>query len=153
MADRLPRRSSCSGSSARHLGPTSTSRAPRSAHRRPTSTRAGAQAGACACSTVWWRTTTNADARRGDAMTEMLFYHLQQQTLEAVLPTLLEKSIERGWRVIVQASSQDRVEALDNFLWTFREDSFLPHGTDREGNAAVQPVLLTADDRNPNAAT
>jgi DNA polymerase-3 subunit chi len=86
-------------------------------------------------------------------MTEVLFYHLQGQPIESVLPNLLERSLDRGWRVIVQSSSDDRVDALDAHLWTFREDSFLPHGTDRESSSADQPVLLTAADHNPNAAT
>jgi len=86
-------------------------------------------------------------------MTEMLFYHLQGQPLERVLPTLLERSLERGWRVIVQSSSEERVEALDAHLWTFRDESFLPHGTHKEPTAAEQPILLTVDDGNPNGAT
>ncbi len=85
-------------------------------------------------------------------MTEVLFYHLQGQPLERVLPTLIERSLERGWRVVVQSSSDERVEALDAHLWTFRDDSFLPHGTYREGTAAEQPVLLTVNEGNPNAA-
>jgi DNA polymerase III subunit chi len=85
-------------------------------------------------------------------MTEMLFYHLQRQPLERVLPTLLEKSLERGWRVVVQAASEERVEALDAQLWTFRDDSFLPHGTAREAEARQQPILLTAGADNPNGA-
>lgn len=85
-------------------------------------------------------------------MTEVLFYHLQGQPLERVLPTLIERSLERGWRVVVQSSSEERVEALDAQLWTYRDDSFLPHGTHREASAAEQPVLLTVDDHNPNAA-
>jgi DNA polymerase-3 subunit chi len=85
-------------------------------------------------------------------MTEVLFYHLQGQPLERVLPTLLERSLERGWRAIVQSSSEERVEALDAQLWTFREDSFLPHGTHKEATAADQPILLTVADDNPNAA-
>jgi DNA polymerase-3 subunit chi len=89
---------------------------------------------------------------RRDAVTEILFYHLQRQPLEKVLPTLLEKSLERGWRVVVQASSEERVEALDAHLWTYRDDSFLPHGTWREGDAREQPVLLTVHDDNPNGA-
>jgi DNA polymerase III subunit chi len=86
-------------------------------------------------------------------MTEILFYHLQRQPLERVLPQLLEKSVERGWRVVVQAASDERVEALDAHLWTYRDDTFLPHGTDRAGEAAAQPVLLTTGDDNPNGAT
>jgi len=89
---------------------------------------------------------------RDAGMTEMLFYHLQRQPIEKVLPALLEKSLARGWRVVVQAASEERVEALDAHLWTYREDAFLPHGTDREAEAATQPVLLTTRDGNPNGA-
>jgi DNA polymerase-3 subunit chi len=86
-------------------------------------------------------------------MTEILFYHLQRQPLERVLPTLLEKSLERGWRVVVQAASEERAEALDAHLWTFRDDSFLPHGTWREAEARAQPILLTVHGDNPNGAS
>jgi DNA polymerase-3 subunit chi len=86
-------------------------------------------------------------------MTDILFYHLQRQPLEKVLPALLEKSMERGWRAIVQTPSEERIEALDAQLWTYRENSFLPHGTWREAEAAEQPILLTLRDDNPNAAT
>lgn len=86
-------------------------------------------------------------------MTEMLFYHLKGQTPEQVLPALLQKSLERGWRVVVQASSDERVEALDAHLWTWRDDAFLPHGTSRDPEPAAQPIVLTANEENPNGAT
>lgn len=86
-------------------------------------------------------------------MTEILFYQLDGQTLEQILPPLIARSLERGWRVAVQASSDERVEALDAHLWTWRDDAFLPHGTWREAEAAEQPVLLTVNADNPNGAT
>jgi DNA polymerase-3 subunit chi len=86
------------------------------------------------------------------AMTEVLFYHLQDTTLERVLPPLLEKSLVRGWRVAVQAGSEERAEALDAHLWTWRDDSFLPHGTWRDADAAEQPVVLVTGEANPNRA-
>ncbi len=86
-------------------------------------------------------------------MTEILFYHLKGQTPEQVLPALLQKSLERGWRVVVQASSDERVEALDAHLWTWRDDSFLPHGISRDAEAAEQPIVLTIGEDNPNGAT
>jgi DNA polymerase-3 subunit chi len=87
-------------------------------------------------------------------MTEVLFYHLQGgQRLDGVLPTLLERSLERGWRVVVQGASEERMEALDAHLWTYRDDSFLPHGTWRETEAAEQPILLTLTESNPNGAS
>ena len=72
-------------------------------------------------------------------MTEILFYHLQRQPLEKVLPPLLENSLERGWRVVVQAASDERVEALDAHLWTYRDDAFLRarHLSRERGRAAA----------------
>jgi DNA polymerase III subunit chi len=85
-------------------------------------------------------------------MTEVLFYHLQNMSLENVLPPLLEKSLERGWRVVVQSTSQERTEALDAHLWTYRDDSFLPHAAWRAGDAQDQPIVLMAEEGNPNRA-
>lgn len=112
------------------------------------------------------------------AKTEILFYHLERQTLEQTLPQLLELSLQRGWRVVVQAGSQARVDALNTHLWTYHEDSFLPHGVrvrgrgkegGKEGGeedgeeggeedgaedefASAQPIWLTTTDETPNKA-
>lgn len=86
-------------------------------------------------------------------MSEVLFYHLQRQPLEQVLPGLVEKCLERNWRVVVQLGSEERRDALDAHLWTYNDESFLPHGTVKDGHAAAQPVWLTTGDDNPNSAT
>ena len=85
-------------------------------------------------------------------MAEILFYHLERQPLEKVLPNLLERSLARQWRATVQASGEERLKALDDHLWTYSDDSFLPHGTDRDTDAATQPVVLTLREHNPNAS-
>jgi DNA polymerase-3 subunit chi len=84
--------------------------------------------------------------------TEVYFYHLENRSLEQVLPRLLERSLERGWRAAVQAASRERVEALNTLLWTFREDSFLPHGAASDGTPHAEPIYLTDDEENPNEA-
>lgn len=84
--------------------------------------------------------------------TEIIFYHLERRTLEDVLPALLLRSVEKGWRAAVQATSEERVEALDTLLWSFSEESFLPHGTAKDGQASAQPIYLTVEDDNPNRA-
>jgi DNA polymerase-3 subunit chi len=86
-------------------------------------------------------------------MTEVLFYHLTESKLEDALPALLEKSIERHWKVVLQTVDEQRRDRLDQHLWTFREDSFLPHGTDAGDMADQQPVLLTASPENGNGAS
>lgn len=85
-------------------------------------------------------------------MAELLFYHLERSTLEAVLPQLLEKTLERGWTAVVRAGSPERVKALDAHLWTYRDDAFLPHGAEGEGHEDIQPVLLTTGTDNPSGA-
>lgn len=83
-------------------------------------------------------------------MPDLLFYHLERDPLEQVLPQLLEKSLSRGWACTIQVGSRERMESLDTVLWTYRDESFLPHGTDADPLPDKQPVLLTIGDANPN---
>jgi len=85
-------------------------------------------------------------------MTETLFYHLERRALEAVLPGLIEKSLERGWRAVIKTDSSERSDALDNLLWTYDDQSFLAHAQSGDGDASRQPVLITVEDENPNNA-
>ena len=83
---------------------------------------------------------------------EVWFYHLERSALEQVLPELLERTLARGWKALVRTGQPERVDHLDAHLWSWRDDSFLPHGTAEEPFAEHQPVLLTAGESVPNAA-
>jgi DNA polymerase-3 subunit chi len=85
-------------------------------------------------------------------MTEIRFYHLERSPLEQVLPKMLQTSLQRDWRAVVIARSDERVEALNALLWVYDKDGFLPHGTSKEGHADKQPVWLTTGEENPNGA-
>lgn len=85
-------------------------------------------------------------------MTEILFYHLEQKSLAEVLPLLLEKSLERDWKCVVQSGEADNLAALDKALWTYKGESFLPHGMYVLDGANTHPVLLCSGDENPNEA-
>lgn len=85
-------------------------------------------------------------------MTDIWFYHLRSQPLEKVLPNLIEKSLEKGWRVALQARSAERLDALDAWLWSFSDESFVPHGRAGDGDPDLQPVYLTTGIENPNGA-
>ena len=86
-------------------------------------------------------------------MAEVGFYHLISTPLERSLPRLLERARTQGYRIVVKAASLERVEHLNAALWTYDEAAFLPHGSARDGNAAMQPIWLTHSDENPNGAT
>ena len=83
---------------------------------------------------------------------EVWFYHLERTGLDQALPELLEKTLARGWRAIVRTRRPERLEHLDGWLWSYRDESFLPHAPAGEPNAARQPILLTTEFDNPNAA-
>ena len=85
-------------------------------------------------------------------MPETLFYHLERKGLEDVLPGLLERTRERGWRAVLRVGSAERMEALDTHLWTYSEQTFLAHGTAAEGDPSRQPIYLTTEEENPNKA-
>lgn len=91
-----------------------------------------------------------ADEQR--SMPEIWFYHLQHQPLEKALPSLLEKALDKGWRVVVQATAEERLDALDDSLWTCSDASFLAHGRARDGDTEMQPIYLTIGTENPNGA-
>ena len=76
-------------------------------------------------------------------MTDYWFYHLEASTLEGVLPGLLEKTLEKGWRALVKLP-EAALPQIDSLLWTFRDDAFLPHGREDEPQAELQPILLSA---------
>ena len=73
---------------------------------------------------------------------EYWFYHLEASTLEGVLPDLLTKTLGKGWRALVRFPDGTHLAEWDDFLWTFQDASFLPHGREDQGRADLQPILL-----------
>ncbi len=83
---------------------------------------------------------------------EIWFYQLERTGLEETLPGLLEKVVAKGWRAVVRASSDARIDALDGRLWTYKDDAFLAHGRSGRGHAEDHPIYLTTGTENPNGA-
>jgi DNA polymerase-3 subunit chi len=83
---------------------------------------------------------------------EFWFYHLERQPAQAVLPALLEKTLARGWRALIRTDSKERLEAIDAALWTYRDDSFLPHELEQDRHAERQPILLSLSGAPVNGA-
>ena len=85
-------------------------------------------------------------------MPEFRFHHLERRRIEQALPDFLEAAYSEGRRVVVQTPSREWRDALNERLWTYREDSFLPHGAAGDGDPATQPIYLTETDDTPNGA-
>ena len=86
-------------------------------------------------------------------MSEVRFHHLERRRVDQALPGLLELAAQEGRRVVVRASSDEMVAALNERLWTYDDASFLPHGAAGDGDPMTQPIFLTSEADNPNAAT
>lgn len=86
-------------------------------------------------------------------MSRVDFYHLQKTSVEQSLPKLLEKAYVSGKNAVVKVGNEDRVEFINTALWTYEEQSFLPHGSKKDGHADSQPIWLTSGDDNPNNAS
>jgi DNA polymerase III subunit chi len=85
-------------------------------------------------------------------MAELWFYHLERSELEKALPLMLEKCLQHGWRALVRGGSTERLDLLDAALWTYKDESFLPHGRDGAADPARLPIFLTTRAENPNSA-
>lgn len=83
-------------------------------------------------------------------MPEIRFYHLTRTPLEGALPTMLERTLERGQRALVRGGHADRLRFLDALLWTANDAGFLPHGIDGDPDPARHPVWLTTTGEAPN---
>lgn len=77
------------------------------------------------------------------------FYILAAQGRDAVLRTacrVAEKAWQSGHRVYVHTASPQAATAVDELLWTFRQESFVPHALDGAPDAAeltsATPVLI-----------
>lgn len=98
------------------------------------------------------RAMTTFEGRFYRAMAELWFYHLEQASVDDALPELLTKLMERGGRAVIASGEESRLSHLDSHLWTFREDSFLPHGRMDADQLEDHPIVLADAPTNPNSA-
>lgn len=85
-------------------------------------------------------------------MTDIVFYHLTETTLDEALPVLVERSLGRQWKVTIQAHSDEVRDRLDTRLWEYEPESFVPHGKDGDADPQQHPVFLTTGNLNQNGS-
>jgi DNA polymerase III subunit chi len=85
-------------------------------------------------------------------MAEIGFYHLTRTGLDQALPQLLGRTLAAGQRALVLCGNAERVAALDDALWRCAEPDWLPHGTQADGDADIQPIWLATEDASSNGA-
>ena len=86
-------------------------------------------------------------------MPDIRFYHLTSTPLEKALPKLMEKVLANGMRAVVVSGNEQRMDTLNTCLWTYSTQTFLPHGSRKDSHPEEQPIYLSTQLENPNAAT
>lgn len=79
------------------------------------------------------------------------FYHLDRSPLERVLPVICEKVVASGERLLIVAGDALAIQ-LDDLLWTYAAESFLPHGLANGPAPEEQPILLSSGAEPRNGA-
>ena len=85
-------------------------------------------------------------------MTEVYFYRVASESPGQALLELLQEALEKGHRTVLRAKDSNHAEQLCDWLWTFGDGTFLPHGTAEDGFEENQPIYITADAEVPNNA-
>ena len=80
------------------------------------------------------------------------FYHLTATPLDRALPSIAERVLAAGQRLLIVAEDEAQRASLDRLLWSYAPDSFLPHALVGADDDVAQPVLIAPDVNAANRA-
>lgn len=83
---------------------------------------------------------------------QVQFYHLTASDYDRALAPLAQKALQANYRLHIKLDSKEAVKKLDDWLWNYHQDSFLPHGTEGDGNEKEHPILLSTQMDRKNDA-
>ncbi len=83
--------------------------------------------------------------------TKIIFIDTEKYGKDKSLALATEKFYNLGEKILILTSSKERGEFLDDFLWTFKQQSFLPH-TFSEEIVKDEPIVITIAEKNLNGA-
>ena len=84
-------------------------------------------------------------------MTQIIFYSTAPLQVEKTLFALLEKSIEKGNKSLLLFKDKEKCSLINEQLWTYKQNSFLPHISEDEKiyDDIDVPVYLSTKNENP----
>ena len=73
------------------------------------------------------------------------FYNVSHRDVVADIAWLAENIFKKNNRIVIFCTDQETTEVVDDFLWSTRDDSFIPHSKKKDGKDTFDPILVTAD--------
>ncbi|MEO5339113.1 MAG: DNA polymerase III subunit chi [Magnetococcus sp. MYC-9] len=81
------------------------------------------------------------------------FYQLARLPLEKALVGIADKAWQRGLRLCLLAGDAQQAQRLDDLLWIYANQQFLPHGLWNGPDPELQPLLISLEPDERNQAT
>ena len=73
------------------------------------------------------------------------FYNCSYRNVVADISWLTEKLYKERDSILICCKDQETVEVIDDFLWRYKEDGFIPHSIEKKERSSIYPVLITTD--------
>ena len=73
------------------------------------------------------------------------FYNCSHRNIVADISWLTEKLYKERDSILICCKDQETVEVIDDFLWRYKEDGFIPHSIEKKERSSIYPVLITTD--------
>ena len=74
---------------------------------------------------------------------KVYFYNSSQRDILADIAVLAEKLFLKNEGILIFCTDQETVSVVDNFLWAYREDSFIPHSINNNEETSGHSILIT----------
>jgi len=90
-----------------------------------------------------------------ETMTEVIFVEVTASRMEIRACEIAEHTYAQGKRLQINAIDEEQAARLDDLLWTYKPDNFVPHGLWKSmDNESAQPVVITTrKERVPEIAS
>ncbi len=90
-----------------------------------------------------------------ETMTEVIFVEVTASRMEMRACEIAEHTYAKGERLQIIAIDEEQAARLDDLLWTYKPDNFVPHGLWKSmDNESAQPVVITTrKERVPGIAS
>lgn len=85
-------------------------------------------------------------------MVQIDFYHLQDETIIEILPSLLRRTLSDNKKGAIWFSHEETLKKTSQALWKSPYPNWLPHGDKHIACPNLQPIWLSTEKDRPNQA-
>ena len=74
---------------------------------------------------------------------KVYFYNSSERDIVSDICVLTEKLFLKNDSIVIFCTDQETVAVVDDFLWAYKEDGFIPHSIKNNEKPSIHPILIT----------